>query len=60
MKIWHALKDTETGIAFSNSEDDDYPSREKKDTGQSLKKIYPFVTLISEFDLSKLGKHNHF
>lgn len=29
MKIWHALKDTETGIAFSNSEGDDYPSREK-------------------------------
>ena len=43
MKIWNALKDTEIGMAFSNSQGNDNSCRKKrvKVTAQRPKKIFP-------------------
>lgn len=55
--IWNALKDTQIGRAFSNSQGDDNSCRGKKkkrfkDTAQRPKKYFHVGSLIPGFELS--------
>lgn len=59
MKIWNALKDTEIGMAFSNSQGNDNSCRKKrvKVTAQRPKKIFPlkfFDSMVWAFPTEKV------
>lgn len=62
MKIWNALKDTEIGMAFSNSQgnDNSYRKKESRLLPRGPRKYFPLGSLIPGFKFSQLRKCNRF